>query len=114
MNIQAALCAATVFLSLSGVAQAVGNPQVKAMMDKSDCFSCHAVDHKLIGPAYQEVAKRYHGKKASAATIAMLAEKIIKGGNGNWNAETGGIPMTPHPQLSKQQAEAMVKWVLAQ
>lgn len=106
--------AAAVLLLLSGIAHAAGDPSVKSMMAKSDCFTCHAVDHQVLGPAYKDVAKRYHGLKASPSTIAMLAEKVIKGGNGNWNKETGGAPMTPHPQLSKVQAEGMVKWVLAQ
>ncbi len=114
MNTKNLVFAAAAVLSLSGTANAAGNPAVKNMMEKSDCFTCHALDHKLVGPSYQEVAARYHGNKASAATVTMLAEKILKGGNGNWNQETGGMPMTPHPQLTVAQAKAMVKWVLAQ
>ena len=112
MNTKTLAFAAAAVLALSGIANAAGNPATKNMMEKSDCFTCHADGHKLVGPAYQQVAARYHG--ASAATIATLAEKVIKGGNGNWNQETGGIPMTPHPQLTLAQAKAMVKWVLAQ
>ena len=114
MNTKNLILAAAAVLSLSGIANAAGNPAVKNMMEKSDCFTCHAVDNKLVGPSYKEVAGRYHGSKASAVTVAMLAQKIIKGGNGNWNQETGGVPMTPHPQLTMAQAKAMVKWVLAQ
>ncbi|MDA8094217.1 MAG: c-type cytochrome [Betaproteobacteria bacterium] len=99
---------------LSGTALAAGNPAAKAMMMNSDCFTCHAVDHQLVGPSFREIAQRYHGSAASGATIATLAKKIISGGNGHWNAQTGGMAMTPHPQLSQAQAEAMVKWVLAQ
>ena len=105
------LVAAVAALSLSSLAHAAGDPKAEAMMKKSDCFSCHAVDHKVVGPAYKDVAKKYKG---NAKAPAMLAEKIIKGGAGNWNAVTGGVPMVPHPQLSKAQATAMAKWVLAQ
>lgn len=83
---------------------------IQAMMQKAGCFACHAVDHKIVGPSYKDVAKRYKGQRG--ATV-MLAEKVIKGGAGHWNAITGGVPMPPHPNLTKAQAEAMVKWVLA-
>ncbi len=105
---------AATLLSLSGLTHAAGDPKVKSAMARSDCFTCHSVDHQVIGPAYKEVAAHYHGAQASAATVNTLAEKIIKGGNGNWNKETGGAPMTAHPKLSKADAEAMARWVLAQ
>jgi cytochrome c len=73
----------------------------------SNCFSCHAVDHKLVGPAYQEVAKRYAGQ--GDAIVATLVKKIKMGGAGNW----GEVPMTPHPELSDADATAMVKWILS-
>lgn len=92
----------------SGLAQAADG---KLLMEKSDCFSCHAVDQKIVGPSFKDVAKRYRGK--SGAT-AQLADKVIKGGSGNWNAVTGGAAMPPHPQLSREEATAMVKWVLSQ
>ena len=109
------LFAATItLLLLSNIAHAAGDPKVKSAMAKSDCFTCHSVNAQVVGPAYKEVAKRYHGTMAPASTIATLAEKVIKGGNGNWNKETGGSPMTAHANLSKVQATDMVKWVLAQ
>ncbi|MHB1246560.1 MAG: c-type cytochrome [Sulfuriferula sp.] len=114
MNAKYLFVAAIALLPLSDFAHAAGDPKVKSMMTHSDCFTCHSVDHQIIGPAYKDVAKRYHGTKASAAIIATLAEKIIKGGNGNWNKETGGVPMTAHPKMSKTEAEDMAKWVLAQ
>lgn len=73
----------------------------------SDCFSCHAVDHKLVGPAYQDVAERYAGK--GDAEVKALVQKIRKGGSGHW----GDIPMTPHPQLSDADLTAMVTWILS-
>ena len=114
MNAKYLFVAAIALLPLSGIAHAAGDPKVKSIMAHSDCFTCHSVDHQVIGPAYKDVAKRYHGAKAPAATIATLAGKIIKGGNGNWNKVTGGAPMTAHATLSKAQATDMAKWVLAQ
>ena len=76
-----------------------------ALVAGSDCLTCHKVAEKNIGPAYQEVAAKYENTDEN---IAMLAGKIIKGGSGNW----GAIPMTPHPQVSQEDAEAMVKYIL--
>lgn len=77
-----------------------------ALVGKSDCFACHKVNEAAVGPAYQAVADKY---EKTDAVIDTLANKIIKGGAGNW----GTTPMTPHPQLSKEDAVAMVKYVLS-
>lgn len=114
MNAKYLFVAAIALLPLSGIAHAAGDPKVKSIMARSDCFTCHSVDHQVIGPSYKDIAKHYQGTKAPAATIATLAGKIIKGGNGNWNKVTGGAPMTAHATLSKAQATDMAKWVLAQ
>ncbi len=76
-----------------------------ALVGKSDCLTCHKVNEKNIGPAYKDVAAKYENTDAN---VKMLAEKIIKGGSGNW----GAIPMTPHPTLSQEDAEALAKYVL--
>ncbi len=76
-----------------------------ALVAGSDCLTCHKVAEKNIGPAYQEVAAKYENTDEN---IAMLAGKIIKGGSGKW----GAIPMTPHANLSQDDAEAMVKYIL--
>lgn len=75
------------------------------LVGKSDCLTCHKVNDKLIGPSYKEVANKY---EATEENISMLASKIIKGGKGVW----GEVPMTPHPQISEDDAKAMVKYVL--
>src|SRR3712207_5072693 len=67
--------------------------------------SCHNLDQKSIGPSYKEVAARYKGKKAED----MLAEKILKGGNGNW----GKNMMAAHPQHNKAEAIQMVNYILS-
>ena len=78
----------------------------KTLISKSDCLSCHKDDVKLLGPAYVDVAKKY---PESAKNIDFLATKIIKGGAGNW----GDIPMSPHADLSKADAQEMVKYILS-
>ena len=77
----------------------------QALAQKSNCLACHAADKKLVGPAYQEVAKKYAGQKDAAA---KLADKVIKGGTGVW----GQIPM-PANAVSKDEADKLVAWVLA-
>jgi cytochrome c len=59
----------------------------------------------MIGPAYKDVAKKYENNDKN---VKMLAEKIIKGGQGNW----GEIPMAGHPNVSQADAEAMVRYIL--
>lgn len=76
-----------------------------ALIGKSDCLGCHKVNEKLTGPAYVEVAKRYAGKPGIEDS---LANKVIHGGMGNW----GQVPMTAHPNLSHDDAVAMVKYIL--
>ena len=73
---------------------------------QSDCATCHDINKKLIGPAYNEVAQKYH--PAADTTIDRLADKIINGGVGVW----GQIPMTPHPQITKEDAVTAVKYIL--
>ncbi|WP_347156902.1 c-type cytochrome [Pontibacter chitinilyticus] len=78
----------------------------KKLIAQSDCLSCHQVDKKLVGPAYADVAKKY---EMNEKNIDYLSNKIIQGGAGVW----GQIPMTPHPDLSKEDAAEMAKYVLS-
>lgn len=73
---------------------------------KSNCLACHMVDKKLVGPAYQEVAKKYAGDKTAEA---KLFDKIKKGGSGVW----GTIPMPPNSTVKDEDIKTLVKWVLA-
>ena len=78
----------------------------KALLAKSDCLACHKVDTKVVGPAYNDVAKKY---PATEANYNQLADKIIAGGSGVW----GQSPMTPHPQLAKADVKKMVQYILS-
>jgi len=89
---------------------AVAQPAVaqnpEDLLKSSGCTACHAVDKKLVGPAYKDVANKYRGQADAAA---KLAEKVKKGGSGVW----GQVPMPPHPQLKDADIGAMVKYILA-
>ena len=76
------------------------------LISKNDCLACHKVEEKMTGPAYREVANKYTNDEA---TIEKLANKVIAGGKGVWG---DAAAMTPHPGLSKDDAKAMVKYVL--
>lgn len=80
--------------------------QGQALVDQSDCKTCHHQTNKIIGPAHQEVAKKYDFTKEN---VTYLADKIKNGGSGVW----GEIPMTPHPDLSQAEAEKMAMYVLS-
>jgi len=89
-------------------ADPTNHPDYKKGFDlvaKSDCFTCHKTNEKLVGPAYADVAKKYAGQPAM---IDTLAQRIINGSVGHW----GQVPMTPHPGLSVDDARAMVKFVM--
>ncbi|HMW17612.1 MAG TPA: c-type cytochrome [Accumulibacter sp.] len=84
----------------------IGNVHAdEALAKAKNCLACHAVDKKVVGPSYKDVAKKYTAKDE-----AMLAEKIIKGGKGNW----GAIPMPPNASVSADEANKLVKWILGQ
>ena len=77
----------------------------KSLMDKSDCNSCHKLDSKSIGPNYLDISKKY---KTDPKAPQYLSNKIKNGGGGVW----GEVMMTPHPNLSHEDAVAMVKYIL--
>ncbi len=78
----------------------------QALAQKSACMSCHQVAKKVVGPALQDVAKKYKG---DAAAEAHLINVIKKGGKGVW----GPVPMPPHPQVSDDNAKKLAAWVLS-
>jgi cytochrome c len=76
------------------------------LLKKNGCTACHAIDKKVIGPAYQDVAAKYRGDK-SAPT--KLMDKVKKGGAGVW----GQVPMPPNPQVSDADVKTMVNYILS-
>lgn len=74
---------------------------------KKNCMACHAVDKKLVGPAYRDVARRYQG---NASAVTLLAKKIQVGGKDVW----GPIPMPANPHVTESEARALATWILKQ
>jgi cytochrome c len=85
-------------------ASAFANPE---LAKAKNCLACHAVDKKLVGPAYKEVAAKYANDKDA---VAKLAKKVREGGVGVW----GQVPMPANPQVNEAEAATLVKWVLSQ
>lgn len=76
------------------------------LAQKHACLACHAVDKKLVGPAYQEIAKKYAEEKDASQ---ILARSIKAGGSGKW----GPVPMPAQPALSEADARTLADWLLA-
>lgn len=72
-----------------------------------NCMACHAIDKKLVGPSYKDVAAKYAGQKDAAD---KLTAKVIKGGSGVW----GPVPMPANAQVSPDEAKKLVAWILTQ
>jgi cytochrome c len=78
----------------------------QALATSKNCMACHAVDKKIVGPAYKDVAAKYKGDKAA---VDKLATKIMKGGSGVW----GAIPMPANPQVNDAEAKKLAAWILS-
>ena len=78
----------------------------EALAKAKNCMACHALDKKLVGPAYKDVAAKYKG---DAKAPAMLATKVKAGGKGVW----GEIPMPPNAAVKDEDLKTLVKWILA-
>lgn len=77
-----------------------------ALAQQKTCMACHAVDRKIVGPSYKDVAAKYAGQAGAAD---LLAEKIMKGGVGVW----GAVPMPANPKVSPAEAKQLAQWVLS-
>jgi len=92
-----------VALSALAAAPAFANPE---LAQKKNCMACHAIDKKVVGPAYKEVAAKYAGQKDA---VDKLSQKVIKGGAGVW----GAVPMPANTQVSDAEAKQLVTWILS-
>jgi cytochrome c len=75
------------------------------LLKKHACTACHAIDKKLVGPSYVDVAAKYKG---DAKAPALLIDKVKKGGVGNW----GQVPMPPNAAVPDAEVKTMVTYVL--
>ena len=94
----------TIAMTLAVAAPAMAD---QALATSKNCMACHAVDKKLVGPSYKDVAAKYAGQKDA---VDKLAAKIIKGGSGVW----GPIPMPPNAQVNEADAKKLAAWVMTQ
>lgn len=94
----------TLAMTLSVAVPAIAD---QALATSKNCMACHAVDKKLVGPSYKDVAAKYAGQKDA---VDKLAAKIIKGGSGVW----GPIPMPANAQVSEADAKKLAAWVMTQ
>lgn len=78
----------------------------QALATAKNCMACHAVDKKLVGPAYKDVAAKYASDKGA---VDKLATKILKGGSGVW----GAVPMPANTQVNEAEAKKLAAWVLS-
>jgi cytochrome c len=96
---------ASLLLVVGNAHAALDMAAAEAMMKKDGCAACHAVDKKVIGPSYQDVAAKYKGDKDAAA---KLAKKVKDGGSGVW----GPVPMPPNAAVSEADIKSLVDWIL--
>ena len=92
-------------LLLGGAAStpSVADPALAA---SKNCTACHAVDHKIVGPAFKDIAAKYAGQPG---VVDALAKKVMSGGSGAW----GAVPMPANPQVNDAEAKQLVQWILS-
>lgn len=93
-------------MAAAGIAMAGQVQADEALAKAKNCLACHAVDKKLVGPAYKDVAAKY---KADKGAVATLSAKIKSGGKGVW----GEIPMPPN-NVTDDEAKKLATWILSQ
>jgi cytochrome c len=97
--IAALVCASAAVFSMSASAN-------EELAKQKNCFACHSVDKKIVGPAYKDVTKKYASDKDA---LARLSKKVREGGVGVW----GPIPMPANPQVNEAESVTLVKWILS-
>lgn len=96
-------------LALAALLGAIATPALanQQLAQQKNCMACHAVDKKLVGPSFKDVAAKYSGQKDA---VDKLAVKVIKGGSGVW----GPVPMPANAQVTEADAKTLVQWILSQ
>jgi cytochrome c5 len=103
----AAVPAPAAVAAAPAAAPAPASANAEQLLQKHACLACHAIDKRVVGPSYREVAQKYAGDKEA---LARLAQKVKHGGSGNW----GSVLMPPHAHVPDDDIRAMVQFVLAQ
>ncbi|MBC8641166.1 c-type cytochrome [Caballeronia sp. EK] len=109
MSMARLICGAVLIAASFGVVaaeQAVSSANAMAIARSNACMGCHAIDRKLVGPSFQQVAEKYKGDPQASA---KLEQKVKNGGAGVW----GSIPMPSHPRMNDADIKVVVAWILA-
>lgn len=99
--------ASTLLFAVAGLGAATPALADMALATAKNCMACHAVEKKLVGPSYKDVAAKYAGQQDA---VDKLSAKVIKGGSGVW----GPIPMPANAQVTPDEAKKLVTWILTQ
>jgi cytochrome c len=94
-----------ILVAAAGVALTTPVLASQDLAQKKNCMACHALDKKLVGPSYKDVAAKYAGQKDA---VDKLAQKVIKGGSGVW----GPVPMPPNAAVPDGDIKKLVDWIL--
>jgi cytochrome c len=107
MNRTFSALASALLFAAAGFGAATPAMADMALATAKNCMACHAVDKKLVGPSYKDVAAKYAGQKDA---VDKLSAKVIKGGSGVW----GPIPMPANAQVTPDEAKKLVAWIMTQ
>lgn len=99
------LIAALLTLYIANTHAASDDAKAFALAKQNACLGCHALDKKIVGPGFQEVAKKYVNDPNAKA---FLKNKVLKGGSGSW----GVVPMPANNKLTDADAALLAAWVL--
>lgn len=77
-----------------------------AVAKESGCLACHAVDKKVVGPAWSDVGAKY--RSVDDGRAQMIAS-VTKGSSGKW----GSFPMPAYsPRVSDAKIASLVDFIL--
>lgn len=94
----------TLAATVPGIASADTFAALQPVLSKNACLACHAMDRKMVGPSFADIAAKYNGR-ADAATY--LAGKIKSGGVGTW----GQVPMPAQATISADETKRVAEWI---
>jgi cytochrome c len=100
------LIALSAAAALAGVSAPVFADQ--ALATAKNCMACHAVDKKMVGPSYKDVAAKYGSDKEAVKKLAAVIQKGSTPGKGNW----GAVPMPANPQVNDAEAQKLAAWIM--
>lgn len=100
-------------IALFSAAAALMSVQAPAFADAAlaqakNCMACHAIDKKMVGPSYKDVAAKYAGDGEAVKKLAASIQKGSTPGKGNW----GPVPMPANPQVTEAEATKLAAWVM--